>query len=158
MTIKTQHLSVKKYTTINGIEVPGIYITFPSYFKKMTNLEAKTIIGYRFENNMLKLTIEDKMGENTLRVNRGNSIFLSQQKCPELNLLNIPVKTQHVKFVVRGEYLILDLIKFKSEVKDFNEAKVKKAASKPSFQYYNEEENYNNEKNNDKKQIKMNLR
>ena len=140
MTIKTTHLSIKKYQNINGISAPGIYITFPSFFKKVTHIEAKTLIGYTFENNVLKLTIEtDNTKQNVAKVNRNNSIFISKDKCPELSLLNINTKSIRVKFIVRNNELMLNLSSFKSQVVNLHEAKSKKELMEPSFQYYNEE-------------------
>lgn len=140
MTIKTTHLSIKKYDTINGILAPAVYITFPSFFKKVTHINAKTIIGYTFENNVLKLTIEtDTKKKNTVRVNKNNSISISNSKCPLLNLLNIPKQSTLVKFTVRNNELILNLNAFASEVIYLNDnVKTKKNNLQPSFEYYNE--------------------
>lgn len=140
MTIKTTHLSIKKYETINGISAPAVYITFPSFFKKVTHIDAKTLIGYTFENNVLKLTIEtDSRKKNVVRVNKNNSISISNSKCPLLSLLNIPKQSTLVKFHVRNNELILNLSAFKSEVIHLNDnVKIKKNNLQPSFEYYNE--------------------
>lgn len=136
MTIKTSHLSVKKYANISGVSAPSVYITFPAFFKKVTHIRPKMLIGYTFKNNVLRLTIEDSKKENTVLINKNNSISLSEGKCPAINLLNIPAHASKVEFAVEGSELVLDMSQFKQKLVGFEALKNLQVKNKPSFSYY----------------------